>query len=29
MDKMLEKIQEQEARLVKEEQRKLHEGKIK
>ena len=29
MDKMLEKIKEQEARLVKEEQRKLHEGKIK
>ena len=29
MDKMLEKIKEQEARLVKEEQMKLHEGKIK
>lgn len=28
MDKMLEKLKEQEARLVKEQQRQLHEGKI-
>lgn len=29
MDKMLEKLKEQEARLVKEQQSHLHEGKIK
>ena len=29
MDKMLEKLKEQEARLVKEQQSQLHEGKIK